>query len=57
MAPSTQLWAVPRITESRQTMSRKTPKELSRPDKGAERDTKELQKKARLENDLEGVRG
>ncbi len=34
-------------------MSRKTPKELSRPDKGAERDTKELQKKARLENDLE----
>ena len=44
---------VPRITESRQAMTRKTSKRPSRPDKNAESDAKGLQKKARLENDLE----
>jgi hypothetical protein len=34
-------------------MSRKTPTGPNRPDKNAERDAKGLQKKARLENDLE----
>ena len=34
-------------------MSRKTPNGPSRPDKNAERDAKGLQKKARLESDLE----
>jgi hypothetical protein len=43
-----------RETESRQAMSRKTPNAPSRPDKNAESDAKRLQKKARLENNLEG---
>jgi hypothetical protein len=34
-------------------MSRKTPNAPSRPDKNAESDAKRLQKKARLENNLE----
>jgi hypothetical protein len=34
-------------------MSRKTPNRPDRPNKNAEGDTKGLQKKARLENDLE----
>jgi len=49
----THLRTVSRITEIRQAMSRKTPNGPSRPDKNAERDAKGLQKKARLENDLE----
>ena len=44
---------VPRMTESRQATTRKTSQGPSRPDKNAESDAKGLQKKARLENDLE----
>ena len=49
----THLRTVSRITERRQAISCKTPNGPSRPDKNAGRDAKGLQKKARLENDLE----